>query len=69
MSASGGNTGPQTPGTAEPGQLTLLQMGAPPWRLDRRTCEIGRLGVAAAREALQRAGAVEQKRRRPAQAA
>ena len=69
MTRSGANTGGSTPREAGPGQLALLQMGAPPWRLDRRTCEIGRLGVAAAREALHRARAVDEGSTRPARAA
>ncbi|HEV2811382.1 MAG TPA: hypothetical protein VGV93_13415 [Acidimicrobiales bacterium] len=69
MSHPGANTGGHTAYDAEPGQLALLQMGAPPWRLDRRTCEIGRLGVAAAREALERARGADQSSRRPATAA
>ena len=68
MSQSGAGTG-QAPRDAEPGQLALLQMGAPPWRLDRRTCEIGRLGVAAAREVLHRARADGEGSTRPARAA
>ena len=69
MSEAGVGVGGHTPPDAESGQLALLQLGTPPWRLDRRTCEIGRLGVAAAREALQRAGAADEASRRPARAA
>ena len=69
MSEANVDAGVPTPPDAASGQLALLQMGAPPWRLDRRTCEIGRLGVAAAREALQRAGAADEAPRRPARAA
>lgn len=68
MSAREG-AGAEAHSPASPNQLTLLQVGAPEWRLDRRTCEIGRLGVAAAREVLQRAGADHRQRGRPAEAA
>jgi hypothetical protein len=37
-------------------QLLLLDSTSPSWKLDRRTREIGRRGVAEAREALRRAG-------------
>jgi hypothetical protein len=36
-------------------QLLLLQPTSPSWKLDRQTREIGRRGVAEAREALRRA--------------
>lgn len=38
-------------------QLALLDTNSPSWKLDRRTREIGRRGVAQAREALRRAEA------------
>lgn len=41
-------------------QLVLLEDAAPAWRLDDRTREVGRQGIAKAREALRRA---EQARR------
>jgi len=41
-------------------QLVLLEDAAPVWRLDDRTREVGREGIAKAREALRRA---EQARR------
>ncbi|CAN5771297.1 hypothetical protein BH23ACT1_BH23ACT1_04880 [soil metagenome] len=50
-------------------QLALLEVAAPSWRLDHRTREIGRRGVASAREALRRAGEAEPERQRPARAA
>jgi len=37
-------------------QLVLLEATSPNWKLDRETREIGRRGVAEAREALRRAG-------------
>ena len=37
-------------------QLPLLESTSPNWKLDRRTREIGRRGVAEARAALRRAG-------------
>jgi hypothetical protein len=37
-------------------QLPLLETTSPSWKLDRRTREIGRRGVAEARAALRRAG-------------
>lgn len=36
-------------------QLLLLDSDSPSWKLDRKTREIGRRGVAEAREALRRA--------------
>jgi hypothetical protein len=46
-------------------QLLLLDTSSPSWKLDRQTREIGRRGVAEAREALRRAtGGTD---RRPAQ--
>lgn len=69
MSAQDRNTEAKAPSPASPDQLTLLQMAEPEWRLDRRTCEIGRHGVAAARQILQRAGAGDDQRGRPARAA
>lgn len=38
-------------------QLVLLDSGRRSWKLDRQTREIGKRGVAQAREALRRAGA------------
>ena len=35
-------------------QLPLLDLERPEWRLDERTREVGRQGLAAAREALRR---------------
>jgi len=37
-------------------QLVLLDSGRRDWKLDRRTREIGKRGVAQAREALRKAG-------------
>jgi hypothetical protein len=45
-------------------QLVLLDTPTPSWKLDRHTREIGRRGVAEAREALRRAAGDD--RRRPA---
>ncbi|MDP8953689.1 MAG: hypothetical protein M3N37_01985 [Actinomycetota bacterium] len=39
---------------SDTGQLTLLETDEPAWRLDARTREVGRKGVAAARQALRR---------------
>ncbi len=39
---------------AGPGQLALLEADEPVWRLDAQTREVGRRGVAAAREVLRR---------------
>jgi hypothetical protein len=36
-------------------QLVLLESGTPSWKLDARTREIGRRGLAEARDALRRA--------------
>lgn len=55
--------------SAEASQMALLEVAAPSWRLDRRTREIGRRGVASAREALRRAGEAEAERGRHAEAA
>lgn len=38
-------------------QLVLLDSGRQSWKLDRKTREIGKRGVAQAREALRQAGA------------
>lgn len=46
-------------------QLLLLDTNASSWKLDRKTREIGRRGVAEAREALRRAASGND-RRRPA---
>lgn len=44
-------------GARPPGrQLALLEDDEPNWRLDRETREVGRRGVATAREALRSAG-------------
>ena len=45
-------------------QLHLLEPPEPDWHLDETTKEIGRRGVAEAREALQRARKVAASRRR-----
>jgi hypothetical protein len=49
-------------------QLVLLDHTGSEWRLDERTKELGRKGVAAARAALEQAGrnAVDQASRTPA---
>ena len=44
-------------------QLILLEAPSEPWRLDDRTREIGRRGVARAREALREAERVAEARR------
>ena len=38
-------------------QLVLIESGEPDWRLDEHTVEVGRRGVAAAREVLRQATA------------
>ncbi|HWH35813.1 MAG TPA: hypothetical protein VNT56_10910 [Acidimicrobiales bacterium] len=50
----GGTPAPRRPEPGE-GQLPLLEVAEPIWRLDRRTREIGRRGIALARAALERA--------------
>lgn len=44
-------------------QLLLLDTASPSWKLDRKTREIGRRGVAEAREALRRAAGGTDSRR------
>jgi hypothetical protein len=43
-------------------QLVLLDSPTPSWKLDRRTREIGRRGVASAREALRKASTASPQR-------
>jgi hypothetical protein len=70
MSASAGSeSGAPGPAAPEASQLPLLEVATPAWRLDHRTREIGRRGVASAREALRRVSASEDEGRRPPQAA
>jgi hypothetical protein len=45
-------------------QLVLIEERGADYRLDERTREIGRLGVAAARQALRKAASEAEKRRR-----
>lgn len=47
---------------ADPGQLALLETDEPLWRLDARTREVGRRGVAAAREVLRRSAGSDDQR-------
>jgi hypothetical protein len=50
-------------------QLLLLDTTSPSWKLDRQTREIGRRGVAEAREALRRATSDDRRRSDRSQAA
>jgi len=43
-------------------QLLLIDTDSPSWKLDRQTREIGRRGVAEAREALRRAAGTSSQR-------
>lgn len=55
---SGKGVGTRPTGTRAPAaaQLELLETGAVSWRLDRHTRDIGRQGVAKARQVLRSAG-------------
>jgi hypothetical protein len=65
MTGTVANEGVTTgPSSRQVSQLALLEVAAPTWRLDRRTREIGRRGVASAREALRRAGTADDENQR-----
>jgi hypothetical protein len=55
-STSGRPPGRRTRSQGDHGQLALLEADEPMWRLDAHTREVGRKGVAVAREILRRSG-------------